>query len=83
MVLMIISSLEAIPLGTGAVLGLFAILGCVIYYFLNKRLSLGIREVGSVTSAIEFKRSVIEGKKLSEKDAHFVCDIIEALMTRD
>lgn len=73
----------AISVGVALLLELAAIVCCLIYYALNKRLSLAVQEVGSITSKIQFKRSVIEGKKLDEEDASLVCDIIQALMAND
>jgi hypothetical protein len=68
---------EAISPGGGFLL---VLLGCMAYYALNKRLSLGIQEAGALSSGVEFKRSVIEGKRLDEADARIVCDMIAALM---
>jgi len=62
-------------LGLGAIVGL-------VYYYLNKTLTLGIVEVGGIVSSMDFKRSVIEGQRIDEAEAHMVCDIIEALLDK-
>jgi hypothetical protein len=54
--------------------------GIRIYYFLNKKLTLGVFEIGGSASGIEIKRSVIEGHKLDEKDAENVGSIIQHLI---
>ncbi len=61
--------------GLGAILGL-------VYYYLNKTLTLGIVEVGGIVSSIDFKRSVIEGQRIDEPEARAVCDIIESLVDK-
>ena len=55
----------------------------IVYYLLNKQLTVGIVEVGGVGSAITFKRSIIENKKINESEAEHVCKLIEALMFRE
>jgi hypothetical protein len=54
----------------------------LVYYYLNKTLTLGIVEVSGVVSSIEFKRSVIEGQRIDEPEARGVCDIVESLLDR-
>ncbi len=65
--------LGILTFGLGLLVGL-------IYYFLNKTLSIGICEKSGVMSGIDMKRSVIEGKKIDEKDAELVCSILERLV---
>ena len=60
-------------------MGLGALVG-VLYYFLNKTLTIGLVEVSGVVSSIDFKRSVIEGQSIDEDQAREVCDIIELLI---
>lgn len=60
-------------------LGLILILGAILYYFLNKEMKLEFSDIGGRTSAIEFKRSVIEGLKVDEREAARVIRILEAL----
>ena len=57
--------------------GIGIILG-IIYYVLNKSLNLGIVELGSVASGIDFKRSVIEGVNVDEEAAQRVAGILQA-----
>jgi len=52
----------------------------VIYYLLNKSMSIGIVEVGGTDSGIQFKRSVIEGKKVDEGASAEVAALLERLM---
>ncbi len=51
-----------------------------LYYFLNKTTSFGFIENSGVSNGIQFKRSVIEGKNLSEKDALKTISIIQSLL---
>lgn len=52
----------------------------VLYYILNKKLTLAVVEDGGHISGFSFKRSVIEGTKISELEAEVVCDIIQRLV---
>lgn len=62
-------------------ISLILILWGIIKYFLNKTLSIGIVEVGGgIVSGIEMKRSIIEGKKVDEKDAEEVATILYNLI---
>jgi hypothetical protein len=61
----------------------FAIPGIVIgilYYALNKRLTIGFTDIGGRLSQIPFKRSVIDGRDLDETQAARVCEIMERLV---
>ncbi|MGA9042381.1 MAG: hypothetical protein WB421_17740 [Terriglobales bacterium] len=77
---------EAVVLGI--VLGLatffsFGLLGiaiAIIYYVLNKTLTIGFTDVGGRVSEIPFKRSVLEGKTIDEAEAARVCDIVQRLV---
>jgi hypothetical protein len=53
-----------------------------LYYTLNKLLSIGILEDGGCLTAINFKRSVIEGIDVDENAAERVCMIIQAIVDR-
>lgn len=53
-----------------------------LYYFLNKTLTVGIVEHSSWIGGFAFKRSVIEGKSISEQDAWAVIQVIRALLER-
>ncbi|OJT23957.1 hypothetical protein BO221_16355 [Archangium sp. Cb G35] len=69
----------AIGVALGGFFGLGIVLG-LLYYFLNKTLSLGIIENSGVLSGIEFKRSVIEGQNINEQEGRRVCNIVKHLM---
>ena len=71
---LVIGLLLAVPtLGLGLILAL-------IYYFLNKRLAIGIVEHSGVVSGFAFKRSVIEGVKIDEQDAEHMIGVIRMLI---
>ena len=78
-------ALTFLVMGLGAfaflMMGLSASVG-VVYYFLNKILTIGLVEVSGVVSSIDFKRSVIEGQKIDENQAREICDVIESLVDR-
>lgn len=77
---------EAIVLGIvlGALtffsFGLIGIAIAILYYVLNKTLTMGFTDIGGRVSEIPFKRSVIEGKTLDETEAARVCEIIQQLV---
>lgn len=77
---------EAVVIGVivGAItFFLFAIPGIVLallYYALNKTLTIGFTDVGGRISEIPFKRSVIEGKNLDEAEAARVCELMQSLV---
>jgi len=54
----------------------------VVYYFLNKTLTVGLVEVSGVVNSIDFKRSVIEGQHIDEAQGREVCEIMEFLIDR-
>jgi len=64
----------------GALLMLIGVVIAGVYYFLNKVLTLGFVETSGVLNAIQFKRSVIENKKLDESDAAQVIALIQSLV---
>jgi hypothetical protein len=78
--------IEAVVLGV--VLGIltffsFGIIGiaiAVLYYALNKTLSVGFTDVGGRLHEVPFKRSVIEGQVIDEAEAARVCNIIQRLV---
>lgn len=51
-----------------------------LYYFLNKKLTVGVVEGSGWVGGFSFKRSVIEGQNIDEKKAYEVIDIIRALI---
>lgn len=70
--------------GAGVAIGiLFSLIIAMVFYLLNKKLMLGVFEVGGLISGIHIKRSVIEGKKLDAADAAYVGKIIQGLMLRE
>ena len=77
---------EAVILGVilGALtffsLGIIGIAIAILYYVLNKTMTVGFTDLGGRVSEIPFKRSVIEGKNLDEAEAARVCDIIQHLV---
>lgn len=52
----------------------------LIYYFLNRTLTLGFVETSGVVSGIKFKRSVIENMDINETQAKTVCTIVQRLI---
>ena len=65
------------PLLASAGLGLVAAL---LYYFLNRTLTLGFVEASGVISGIRFKRSVIENLDVNQEQAKRVCIIVQRLI---
>ena len=65
--------LGALTFGIGAIVG-------VIYYFLNKHLTVGFVEVSGVVNAISFKRSLIEGQNIDETQARTVAELTQQLI---
>lgn len=51
-----------------------------LYYFLNKKLTVGVVESSGWVGGFSFKRSVIEGKNIDERNAYEVIDIIRKLI---
>jgi hypothetical protein len=52
----------------------------LVYYFLNRTLTLGFIEESGVPSAIQFKRSVIENLDIDQDQAKVVCLIVQKLI---
>ena len=52
----------------------------ILYYFLNRTLTLGFVENSGVISGIQFKRSVIECLDVDEDQAQMACEITQALI---
>jgi len=73
--------LMAAQLFTPALLVIFAgaVIG-LVYYFLNRELTLGFVENSGVISGIRFKRSVIENIDVNEEQAKSACVIIQKLI---
>ena len=68
---------SATPLLASVVAGLVAAL---LYYFLNRTLTLGFVETSGVISGIRFKRSVIENLDINQEQAKRVCIIVQRLI---
>ncbi len=69
------SSLPSVFAGllAGAIVG-------VLFYIYNRKLRLGFREHSNHFNGIEFKRSVIEGREVSEAQAGYICLLIQTLI---
>ena len=52
----------------------------LVYYFLNRTLTLGFVEHSGVINGIQFKRSVIENVDINHEQAKFVCLIVQQLI---
>ncbi len=61
----------------GWILGVFT---AVLYYFLNRKLTLGFAEHSGATSKIQFRRSIIENQEINPEQAIYVCSLAEALI---
>lgn len=68
---------SATPVLASVVAGLVAAL---LYYFLNRTLTLGFVETSGVISGIRFKRSVIENLDINQEQAKRVCIIVQRLI---
>jgi hypothetical protein len=70
---------EAVILGGLLAIPTFgiAVIVAIIYYYLNKQLTMGVVEVSGIASSISFKRSVIEGRQINETDGANVIHILE------
>ncbi|TAK92869.1 MAG: hypothetical protein EPO09_14430 [Aquabacterium sp.] len=53
-----------------------------LYYFLNKTLAIGVVEGSGWTGGFAFKRSVIEGQNIDEKQAQKVIEIVRDIIER-
>lgn len=65
--------------------GIMTIVGGIIallYYFLNKTMTIGVFEIGGMLNGISIKRSVIENKALDEKDAEKFEKVLLALVEK-
>ena len=73
-ILRVASSVAIILLGLG--------LGPMIY-LLKKTLVIEVTESSGLVSSFAFRRSVIEGQRISEREAFKVVDIVRALIEKD
>ena len=53
-----------------------------LYYFLNKKLAIGVVEASGWSGSFAFKRSVIEGQNIDEAQAYRVIDIVRSLIEK-
>ena len=67
-------------LGGSLIGGIVAVGIAALYYFLNKRMTVGIVEHSGVQSQLVFKRSVLEGLKLDEASSAQASDVLQWLM---
>jgi hypothetical protein len=65
------------PLLASAAIGLVAAL---LYYFLNRTLTLGFVEASGVINGIRFKRSMIENLDINQQQAKRVCIVVQRLI---
>lgn len=61
-------------------LGIPGIIVAILYYVLNKTLTIGFTDVGGRISEVPVKRSVIEGQSIDETEASRVCGIVQRLV---
>lgn len=78
--IMLGSGAASVSPGLGAFVMLLGVVAAAAYYILNKVLTLGFVEDSGVFNAIQFKRSVIEGKNIDESDAAKVIAVIQNLV---
>jgi len=64
----------------GLFLVLIGLIVAVIYYFLNKKLSIGFSEINGDDYGLLLKRSVIENTEINEEQMKFVADIISTVL---
>jgi hypothetical protein len=77
---------EAVVIGvllgalTFFLLAIPGIVVAVLYYVLNKTLTIGFTDLGGRAYEIPFKRSVMEGQVIEEAQAARVCEIMQQLV---
>lgn len=62
---------------------LIGIIAALIYYILNRKLTLGFVEHSGAVSMIQFKRSVIENQEINEEQASYVCLLVQRLIENE
>lgn len=73
----------AVAMDSGLAAFAFILIGAVvavIYYSLNRTLTLGFIEHSGVSNSIRFKRSVIEGKEINSTQGAYICQLVEYLI---
>jgi hypothetical protein len=73
----------SVPLISFFGLGLIGILSAGLYYYLNKKLTLGFVANSGKSSSLVFKRSVIEGQEITEDALRNIIALIEYLIRPD
>jgi hypothetical protein len=71
------------PVGSILFVLLVSFVIALLYYFLNRTLTLGFVENSGVISGIQFKRSVIENIDVDEPAARYACELIQALIEQN
>lgn len=61
-------------------LSLIGLIIALVYYFLNRKLTLGFVENSGVVIGIVFKRSVIENMEINESQAKYVCNLVQEII---
>lgn len=64
----------------GILLALVGIALCLLYYFLNRPLTIGVTDVSGTRTYLKFGRSLLEGQEIDEKAAENVMMIVEHLI---
>lgn len=59
---------------------MIGIVFALVYYFLNRTLTLGFVEYSGVVNGIRFRRSVIENVEINEHEARAVCILVQRLV---
>lgn len=62
--------------------GIFGPIAGIVYYFLNKNISFGFVEMSAWSAGISFKRSVIEGQNIDEKQAEKILTFVQKLIDK-
>lgn len=52
----------------------------LLYYFLGRTLVLGFVEESGHVSAMQFKRSIVEGVEVNEQQARYICEVTQFLI---
>lgn len=81
-VFLIVASMFSYEMSFLSSFGFLGIIGGVVYYILNKKIKVAVVEASGWTGEFAFKRSVIEGQNINEKQAYEVIDIIRELIEK-
>lgn len=61
-------------------LGLIGVAIAIVYYVLNKTLTIGFTDIGGYEHVIPFKRSVMEGQVIDEAQAARLCELMQRIL---